>query len=209
MAEEIIIEEIKKFYPEKLSYASLEYQNTKEYNRLIQCIENAKSDERWLQFKNVLRKSKYASDFLDHTFYSVVKVSFEANDGFKNEEGSYSFFFFISMLLPFYIFKCKLVQKPPIDFTQFPKEQWPTLLDQYKTVRDEYDALHPFRYNFIPPGLEDVVQEYIEAQKASFDYSLFPTDLAEKIVPCISVDNKDVGQATFFDCLFTGNFNNK
>lgn len=197
---------IYKYYPKNVSANSLEYEKTEENHRLLHAIQISKSDNRWSEFINNVQ-SQIKNQFLDQSTYAISTPCFKAELAYDINGRSYLIFFYCSFIGDLYGFKIKNIftdcQVEGKRVSDFSKEELQGFIERLKIKSDNHERYNPVSVNQYPEELSEVMLALISAQKQIFNYNLLPVDLVNTVMPDVSTNLKELGKATYFDCVFT------
>jgi len=196
---------IYKYYPKNISSNSLEYEKSQENRRLLHAVQASRSDSRWLDFINET-ESKINQQFIDRSTYAISTPCLKSELAYNTGKHSYLVSFYCSVIADLYGFKIKNifidheVRKRRID--DFSEGELQNYLKELKIKSEKHESNNPVMINQYPEELLTIILSLVATQKQIFGYNLLPVELANTVLPDVSTNLKELGKASYFDCIF-------
>jgi hypothetical protein len=200
-----IINDLYKYYPRGISLYEEGYNRTPEHQRLLQKLEAARLDRRWQQFMQELNEL-HGYSVQDTNIFAFPIPCFKANVYFTKADKDYEVVFYVSILLPFYAFRLKELLRSAYrdkSVMNMPRSEAPAFLAQLRAEQEAFNASHPPIFNQAPDEVAPEINKLVAIQNHTFVYPPLPVDLVKEPLLDIATNEKDLGEATIFDAVFT------
>ncbi|MBK8259516.1 MAG: hypothetical protein IPK82_43520 [Polyangiaceae bacterium] len=219
-----MIDVVYTYYPRKIARSDDEYARSPEYQRLIQARRKAGAENgTWRELLRRLGELFPANSVMNDSLHLPTGNLDGGYSGMVTLSADTTIGFLVSFLVPHYVVYCTRsvdVSNPPTASSPGPSiifvgdtchilPAWAAKLGALLPGRAELDSITNSPFDSTRVDFDFGNEERLHATKiikeieTIWGYENMPPEIGTVIVPDVATDNRELGRATLYDCLFS------